>query len=129
LWLDDTFTIANESHDTKTNGDGIAYLNKFLLRRFCATCKELIPIVNKLLENYPSNTKYDCKLITSNRILFIGMDQLDKIANESHDTKTNGNSLACLYKFFLRRFCATLRGVANVWGILTVFPYKYPSVL
>jgi hypothetical protein len=57
------------------------------------------------------------------------MDQLYKIANESHDTKTNGNSLAYLNKFFLRRFCATLRGVGNVWGILTVFPYKYPSAL
>jgi len=49
--VDEFYKITNETHDRKTNSYRLTDLRKFLRRRFCATCKELISVTNELLRN------------------------------------------------------------------------------
>lgn len=60
-------------------------------------------------------------------IVYWDMDQLDKVANESHDGKSYSDGFADLCKFFLRRFCTTCQELVSVTnellGYLDEFAY------
>lgn len=50
--------ITDETHNAETNGNSLAYLREFLLRRFGATGKELISVADELLRNLDEFTNF-----------------------------------------------------------------------
>jgi len=51
-YMDELYEVTNETHDSETDGYGLADLNKLFWRGFCAPCDELLSVVDELSGNF-----------------------------------------------------------------------------